>query len=271
MAICDKINTAGQTLQSNLNARGVSCTYGKNSENKQTLKDMADLITASNLKGSNDALISISASRPYLLSGEKTDLIVTLKNGLGAPLANKSVTVSDGTSSYSGITNLEGLFRIFNISVSSDTTFTATYSSVSDSCIVRPALVCELGLLTSGKTWDINLNNADFHIDFIVHPTVDSGAIAYVNFKDSSNASCNFGDMYTNKNCGVQYTGGTFTGKTITTGVDTLVSMEKVGTTVTLVVGDTTYTINDFGYSFAKINNCNISNNSIKDLKLYLL
>lgn len=137
MAICDKINTAGQTLQSNLNARGVSCTYGKNSENKQTLKDMADLITASNLKGSNDALISISASRPYLLSGEKTDLIVRLADGLGQPLANKSVSISDGTSVYSGITNSNGIFTLYSISVSTDTTFTATYSNVSDSIVVE--------------------------------------------------------------------------------------------------------------------------------------
>ena len=137
MAICDKINTAGQTLLSNLNARGVSCTYGKNSENKQTLKYMADLITASNLKGSNDALISISASRPYLLSGEKTDLIVRLADGLGQPLANKSVSISDGTSVYSGITNNQGVYKLYDVSVSGDTTFTTTYSSVSDSVRVE--------------------------------------------------------------------------------------------------------------------------------------
>lgn len=150
MAICDKINTAGQTLQSNLNARGVSCTYGKNSENKQTLKDMADLITASNLKGSNDALISISASRPYLLSGEKTDLIVKLVNGLGQPLANKSVSVSDGTSLYSGITNSLGLFTLYDVTVSADTTFTATYSNVSDSIVVEYCTIADYGV-TSNK------------------------------------------------------------------------------------------------------------------------
>ena len=148
MAICDKINTAGQTLQSNLNARGVSCTYGKNSENKQTLKDMADLITASNLKGSNDALISISASRPYLLSGEKTDLIVRLADGLGQPLANKSVSISDGTSVYNGITNNQGIFTVYDISVSSNTTFTATYGSVSDSCLVEYCVYVDYGVAT---------------------------------------------------------------------------------------------------------------------------
>ena len=151
MAICDKINTAGQTLQSNLNARGVSCTYGKNSENKQTLKDMADLITASNLKGSNDALISISASRPYLLSGEKTDLIVKLVNGLGQPLANKSVSVSDGTSLYSGITNNDG-FCVFEELANG--TYTATYGTVSESITVPLCSFVDYGTDEHYSAWE---------------------------------------------------------------------------------------------------------------------
>lgn len=157
MAICDKINTAGQTLQSNLNARGVSCTYGKNSENKQTLKDMADLITASNLKGSNDALISISASRPYLLSGEKTDLIVKLVNGLGQPLANKSVSISDGTSVYSGITNNNGTYTKMGVSVNTVTNFTATYNTVNSSeCTVYPCIYRDYATSDNKSNYYIN-------------------------------------------------------------------------------------------------------------------
>lgn len=160
MAICDKINTAGQTLQSNLNARGVSCTYGKNSENKQTLKDMADLITASNLKGSNDALISISASRPYLLSGEKTDLIVKLVNGLGQPLANKSVSVSDGTSLYSGITNNQGTFTLYDVEVTDTITmFTATYGSVTDVVLVYNCIFTDYGITSKhNDNWTLTSN-----------------------------------------------------------------------------------------------------------------
>lgn len=94
MSICDKINTAGNTLQSKLNARGVSCTYGKNSDNKQTITDMANLITNDNLKGANDSIIHLYANRPYLMSGERTDLILALHDGLGNPLANKEVTIS---------------------------------------------------------------------------------------------------------------------------------------------------------------------------------
>lgn len=137
MSICDKINTAGETLEANLTARGISCDFGKNSDGKDTIQDMAEMITASNLRGIGDAIIHISASRPYLLSGEKTDLIVTLHNGVGTPLANKSVTVSDGTSVYSGITNNQGIFTLLDIGVTGDTTFTATYGTVSATCLVE--------------------------------------------------------------------------------------------------------------------------------------
>ena len=81
--------------------------------------------------------ISISATNPYLLEGEVTDLVVSLVDEFGLPLANKSVTVSDGSSSYNGITNNNGLFILDDVEVSADTTFTATYSNVSASCKVE--------------------------------------------------------------------------------------------------------------------------------------
>lgn len=147
MTICDKIQTVGETLESNLNARGVSCTFGTGTGEKNILQ-MTNLITSSNLKGSADSIISISASRPYLLSGEKTDLIVKLTNGLGEPKANASVTISDGTSLYSGITNNQGIFTVYDISVSSNTTFTATYGTISDSCLVEYCVWVDYGVST---------------------------------------------------------------------------------------------------------------------------
>lgn len=154
MSICDKIQTVGETMETNLNARGVSCTFGTGTGEKNILQ-MANLITATNLKGSADSIISISASRPYLLSGEKTDLIVKLTNGLGEPKANASVTVSDGTSVYSGITNIAGFFVLYDLTISADTTFTATYSSVSDTCKVECVYFVDYGISTNkNDTWD---------------------------------------------------------------------------------------------------------------------
>lgn len=136
MTICDKINTVGNALQDNLNDRGVDCTYGVGT-GKSTLLDMANLINENNLLGIGDNVISITASRPYLLEDETTDLIISLKNGIGQPLQNKTVTISDGTNTYNGITNSNGEYTLYNITVTEDTTFTATYDTVSATCLVE--------------------------------------------------------------------------------------------------------------------------------------
>ena len=214
MTICDKIRTVGDTLETNLNARGVSCTFGTGTGEK-TILDMVNLITSSNLKGSSDAVISISASRPYLLSGEKTDLIVRLADGLGQPLANKSVSISDGTSVYNGLTNLNGIFTLYNVSVSGDTTFTATYSTVSATCKVEYCTFIDYGVdsnnnstnmtlqagsrtitddgtllqLGSAASWDIrpklfSLIDAPFEFEFLV--VGSSGRFAILGYNSST-------------------------------------------------------------------------------------
>jgi len=148
MTNCDKIQTIGTALQDNLNDRGVACIFG-NTSGKQTLLDMANLINSNNLLGLGDSVITISASRPYLLSGEKTDITVTLKNGVGTPLVNKTIEISDGTNTYTGITNALGTFVLFDIEISQDTTFTATYdSTVTGSCTVYSPLLLDWGLST---------------------------------------------------------------------------------------------------------------------------
>jgi len=91
----------------------------------------------------NDSL-TIEASNPYMVSGEDTDLTVTLMNGLGEPLTNKTVTVTGtDSSSYSGITNNQGISTLTDVTVSSNTTFTATYQTVTNVCNVYYALVLD--------------------------------------------------------------------------------------------------------------------------------
>ena len=211
---CEKINLIGETLESNLNDRGVECTFGKGA-GESTIYDMTCLVTANNLRGSADAALSIVASRPYLLSGESTDIIVKLSNGLGVPLGNKSVTISDGSSSYSGITNSLGLFVLYDISVSADTTFTATYdSTINASCTVEYCEFIDYGVTNksnlsnlyyegvttvatvgtlfecnSNNRWSIRPNsfglfNTGFEIDFTVVST--SGRFAVHGFNSST-------------------------------------------------------------------------------------
>ena len=164
MGICEKIANVGNTLQANLNARGVDCIFGKDS-GESTILEMVEMITPNNLKGSADSLISISANKPYLLSGETTDLIVELKNGLGVPLGNKSVTISDGTSSYEGVTNNLGIFTLFNVGISATTTFTATYQSVSATCKVILATKRDYGTQTNhNDIWATNTTSSTIKV-----------------------------------------------------------------------------------------------------------
>lgn len=163
MTICDKIQTVGETLESNLNARGVSCTFGTGTGEKNILQ-MTNLITSSNLKGSADSIISISASRPYLLSGEKTDLIVRLADGLGQPLANKSVSISDGTSVYTGITNNLGIFTLFNVGISATTTYTVTYGTETATTTVYLCEFIDYATTSNHKDHYTNLSNQYIHL-----------------------------------------------------------------------------------------------------------
>ena len=152
--ICDKINTVGTTLQENLNDRGVSCTFG--SGTGQTLLDLANLINTNNVLGKGDAVINIKTSRPYITTSENVDLIVTLKNGIGQPLQNKTVTISDGTNTITGTTNIDGEFIIYDKTVSEDTTFTATYGNISDSITVELCDMVDYAVTNNNNSSDWN-------------------------------------------------------------------------------------------------------------------
>lgn len=136
MTICDKINEVGETLQENLNGRGVSCTFGTGT-GESTVLEMVEMVNGTNFKGSSDVNLKISANRPYLLENETTDVIVKLEDGLCEPLANKSVTVSDGTNTVNGVTDEKGEFALYDVSITDDTTFTASYGTETATCLVE--------------------------------------------------------------------------------------------------------------------------------------
>ena len=102
--------------------------------------------------------ISVSATKPYLLSGEATDLVVSLVDGFGSPVDGELVTVSDGTSVYNGITNNQGVYTLSDVRVSQNTTFTATYSNVSDSVTIYYSKFADLTGDTSKYSYDSRCN-----------------------------------------------------------------------------------------------------------------
>ena len=136
MTICNKIQTLGETMETNLNARGVSCAFGTGT-GESTVLDMVEMVNGMNFKGSSDVNLKIGVNRPYLLTGETTDVVVKLENGLCEPLKNKSVTVSDGTNTVNGVTDEKGEFALYDVSVTDDTTFTATYGTETATCLVE--------------------------------------------------------------------------------------------------------------------------------------
>lgn len=103
MTICNKIQTLGETMETNLNARGVSCTFGTGT-NESTILEMVEMVNSTNFKGSSDVNLKIGANRPYLLENETTDVVVKLENGLCEPLKNKNVIVGQSVFRDGGVT-----------------------------------------------------------------------------------------------------------------------------------------------------------------------
>ncbi len=160
MSICDKIQNIGNTLEDNLNDRGVDCTFGIGT-GEQNIYDMVELITKQNLMGIGDANIQIIPNRPYVTSGETIDVTVRLIDGVGNPLPNKIITISEGTNSYNGITNKDGIYTLFNQTITTDTTFTATYGTETASKTIQVIDVMIDYAVTNNKNTHWFVRSAD--------------------------------------------------------------------------------------------------------------
>lgn len=180
MTICDKINEVGKTLQENLNDRGVSCTFGTGT-GESTILEMVEMVNGTNFKGSSDVNLKIGANRPYLLENETTDVIVKLEDGLCEPLANKSVTVSDGTNTINGVTDEKGEFALYDVSVTDDTTFTASYGTETATCLVEYCIFADYNDPNNYIIRDTTTSNC----------SLENGAIKIAN-TTSGNISCFF-------------------------------------------------------------------------------
>ena len=109
--------------------------------------------------------ISLSATNPYMLSGETTDLVVTLQNAFGSPLSGKTVTLTDGTSVYNGITDNNGTYTKTGVSVSGDTTFTATYGTVSATCLVEYCIFVDYMTIGNNQSDGYHILNGSCSFD----------------------------------------------------------------------------------------------------------
>ena len=93
MSLASKIAEAGLALERNLISKGVSCEFGKGSEGKDTIIDMAGMVSQ---LGDKTQLVIVPSSQ-YVVADESFVLSVLLYQG-GQPLANKTITVEGSVS-----------------------------------------------------------------------------------------------------------------------------------------------------------------------------
>lgn len=121
--------------------------------------------------------------------------------------------------------------------------------------------------LTSSKSYNIALNDIDFYLEFTVNPSSDSNR-AFLQIGDSSR-NLQIGDLYTNANAGINWTNGTFYGKSIATNTDTKITVTRTGTNVILTVGDSAYNISDMNITCTTLKGIIIGGETMKDFKIY--
>lgn len=122
--------------------------------------------------------------------------------------------------------------------------------------------------LTQNKNWDISLDDMDFAMEFIVHPQSDA-SMGRIMIQETSSKYMIIGDLYANASCGVQWTNGTFYGKAIPTNTDTKISLKRIGTNMTLTVGETTYNISNMPITCNTLSSAYVSSNTIKNFICY--
>ncbi|WP_296789888.1 hypothetical protein [uncultured Methanobrevibacter sp.] len=111
------------------------------------------------------------------------------------------------------------------------------------------------------------MNNTDFYLEFIIHPTANSDT-AYINIGDPLN-NLQIGDIYGNANCGLNFTGGTFYGKAISMNVDTKITVTRKGTNVILTVGGSSYSISNMNIICSTLKNVTINGEVMEKLIVY--
>lgn len=115
-------------LEDNLAAKGVTASYAPSTGMIGLIDEILNIPTGScyHIEFSKDSYVAVGGS---------ATLEVYLQSNY-APLSGATVTVTGSDSSvYTGITDNTGVATV-TVSVNSETTFTASYSNVSDTCIV---------------------------------------------------------------------------------------------------------------------------------------
>ena len=122
------LSQLGETLADNLVAKGVSASASDG------LTTLAGKILDIQTGGGSCYNIAFSEDS-YIAVGGAVTLECSVQQNY-SPLANATVTLSDGSSQYSSITNQNGIATFNLTGLVSSGTYTCTYQNVSDTCTV---------------------------------------------------------------------------------------------------------------------------------------
>ena len=131
-----------------LGQKGVTATYDSSTGLLGLIGEISNIQTG----GGSCYHIEFSEAS-YVAVGGSATLEVYLQSNY-APLANATVTVTGSDSSlYTGITDSNGIAEV-TVSVSSDTTFTCSYSNVTDTCeVIAESYIYSNDMTTDDGKW----------------------------------------------------------------------------------------------------------------------
>lgn len=203
----------------------------------------------------------------YVASGGSATLELTLlDNNVAVSGATVTVTGSDG-SVYNGITNNQGIANVTVSNVSTATTFTASYSNVSDTCTVSLAtyLFYDSGVTGSANTdytksnsrivisvdstgttvsstansdcyyYENVLLSGDFRAEFTIVNVVAFGGIAFLNSSKSKQWALEYN--FYDSPYGIQWNSNDWLSNDPTMGKT--IKLERIGTTLNIYLENT--------------------------------
>ena len=286
----------GETMAANLTQQGVT------SSASEGLTTLAGKILDIQTGGGSCYHIEFSESSYTAVGGSATLEIFLQENYQPKSGATVTVTGSDN-SLYTGITNNEGIAQV-TVSVSAETTFTCSYSNVTDTCTVTvPTYLFYDGGVTGNVNTDYTKTNSgvnatvsttgtniscsyygdayykanallsgDFQITYnLVQKTNDSGGFALLNSSNSVQAYIEFVNISKVDIQGTSKSSYTYSNYSS----DSIVKFTRVGSTITLylddiLIGSKTMSTGDVYFGW-KTHSAGSRNFTFKELKIEAL
>lgn len=169
----------GNELSGKLNEIGVSNTFGRASEGKDDLISLIRMaIDGIDMAVDTNSYVSLTATNPYMIDGETTDIVAKLRNGVCRPLPNKNITIGQSVFIDNGTTaSHNDSWSVTNGTMTRMDSYTRLVES-------EPTLMCQMnsGYITSTSTVEFDFKAVD---------GVKNWALIYIRNKFGGNSLAN--------------------------------------------------------------------------------